>query len=75
MLDIPEIFNLKCNQMSKTIQESTKLSAFQSANLEKEKLLEECNQLLEKIANHRYCLKLLINAKNAIEIIANYKPK
>lgn len=60
--------------MSKTIRKKES-SAIQGANLEKENLLKECARLLVKIANHRYCLKLLINAKNAIEIIANYKPK
>jgi hypothetical protein len=45
----------------------------ETALQERDKLLSECQQLLTKIANHRYSLKLLISAKNALSIIADYK--
>ena len=61
-----KILNWRTQEMSLTIEK---------ANLEKQELLKECQQLLIKIANHRYSLKLLISAKNALQIIANYKPQ
>ena len=42
--------------------------------IEKDKILAECQQLLKKISRHRYSLKLLRSAKQGLEIIANYKP-
>lgn len=41
---------------------------------ETEKLLQEYQQLLRKIARHHYGTKMLISAKKGLELIANYKP-
>jgi hypothetical protein len=49
-------------------------NGIETALKERDKLLSECQQLLTKIANHRYSLKLLINTKKALQIIADYKP-
>lgn len=50
-------------------------SDFQMKELmvQRKKLLKECQKLLLLIANHRYSIKLLLNAKNYLQIIANYK--
>ena len=45
----------------------------QQSRRERDKILLECQALLLKISKHRYSLKLLINAKTALEIIADYK--
>lgn len=42
---------------------------------EEEKLIKECQILLNKIAHHPYRLRMLMNAKSALEMIANYKRK
>lgn len=49
-------------------------NGIETALQERKQLLRECQQLLMKIGNHRYCLKLLIKAKKALQIIADYKP-
>ncbi|MFB2970424.1 hypothetical protein ACE1CD_15735 [Aerosakkonema sp. BLCC-F183] len=51
-----------------------KENALAAANLQKAQLLQECDRLLNKIANHRYSLKLLMKCKTALQIIADYKP-
>lgn len=45
------------------------------AKTEKQKLMEECQELLRKISNHRYGVKLLISAREALKMIANYKAR
>lgn len=46
-----------------------------STNIEAEKaeLLNKCYQLLKKIANRPYSIKLLVSAIHALETIAGYK--
>jgi hypothetical protein len=47
-----------------------------STNIEAEKdeLLNKSYLLLQKIARHRYSIKLLSSAVHALETISNYKP-
>jgi hypothetical protein len=46
-----------------------------STNIEEEKaeLLNQCHQLLKKIANRPFGIKLLLSAIHALETIAGYK--
>ena len=43
--------------------------------LEREKLLQECQRLLNQIANHRLANKLLIAVKSTLEMTLGYKAK
>jgi|JFJP01.1.fsa_nt_gi hypothetical protein len=45
----------------------------EQAQLQRQKLLSECQQLLDEIAQHRLALKLLTAVKLTLEMTINYK--
>jgi len=51
----------------------SELTEKEKAEMEKRKLVQECRQILAKIENHRYFLRLLTNARDSLLMIANYK--